>query len=155
MDAVVNTGATIIPECGKLAMSGSLHITKTTLVMFRNNTTRDGVAKGSSSLSRVSEAASENIYYREGENEEPVFLGVCSIPLIQFHRDDNTSIVLLRGNALLFDNAATSTSLHSNVYPDDTYDDTTGKKQYSSQADELLHTPASWHVVKLTFHSIA
>ncbi|KAG5484515.1 hypothetical protein LSCM1_07889 [Leishmania martiniquensis] len=80
------------PDESCVSFTGSVTITKTTLTVFH--------ASGSTVAFMRDPAA----------NGRALFVGVCSIPLIQFYRHKNV-ITLMRGSSLLFDNAAPSMGL--------------------------------------------
>lgn len=81
------------PDDSRTSFRGSVTITKTTLTVFKTS--------GGSTTMRDSPT-----------NERATFVGVCSLPLIQFYRHKNV-VTLLRGTSFLFDNAATSIGLAS------------------------------------------
>lgn len=81
-----------VPGESRISFPGSVSITKTTLTVFKSN---------SSAAMAMRDPAT---------NDRLLFIGVCSLPLIQFYRHKNM-ITLVRGSSFLFDNAALSAGL--------------------------------------------
>ncbi|KPI83432.1 hypothetical protein ABL78_7530 [Leptomonas seymouri] len=82
-----------VPDNSHRLFHGTITITKSTLTVFKTSR---------SAASAMRDPAA---------NERPAFIGVCSLPLIQFHRN-NDVVTLMRRASFLFDNAAVTVRVH-------------------------------------------
>lgn len=81
-----------VPDESHRTFHGTVTITKTTLTVFKTS------------------SAAATAMRDPATNERSTFIGVCSLPLIQFYRHKN-AITLMRGSSFLFDNAAVTAGL--------------------------------------------
>ncbi|KPA75706.1 putative mitochondrial hypothetical protein [Leptomonas pyrrhocoris] len=112
-----------VPDDSHRLFHGTVTITKTTLTVFKTGsaaTTRDPAT-----------------------NERATFIGVCSLPLIQFYRSKNT-VTLMRGSSFLFDNAAVTAGLRNG-------DASIRSTSSRARADN----PTMWETLQLRCSSLA
>lgn len=113
-------GVDVMPGDSCVSFRGSLHMTRSTLTI-----NKDPIHPG----------------------ETPLFIGNCSIPLIQlFHHKDH--ITLLRGNTFLFDNAALSAGISG-------YAPHTAVSAGGIQGSAVVDTPTAWESITMQFESEA
>ncbi|EKF30513.1 hypothetical protein MOQ_005674 [Trypanosoma cruzi marinkellei] len=139
-DYPVNLRVDMTPDGSSVVLPGSITITRTTISVFKLYESRD---------------------------EEPLFVGVCSVPLIRFARVPSTvftsvdSLVLMSASGHLFINAALSAGIapakdgstvsartaSTSLFPGSSKEELTG--------DELqrLDNPAQWGKLRLEFPS--
>ncbi|KAG5483648.1 hypothetical protein CUR178_08315 [Leishmania enriettii] len=118
------------PDESRVAFPGSVSITKTTLTVFRTT---------NSSTTEARDPAT---------NERSLFVGVCSIPLIQFYRHENV-ITLMRGSSFLFDNAAVSIGRRSGADGSDHADSSIRDNNRSTRDN-----PTMWETLVLHCNSL-
>lgn len=109
-----------VPDDSHFLFHGTVTITKTTLTVFKTS-------------SRATTAMRD-----PATNERPIFIGVCSLPLIQFYRHKNV-VTLMRGSGFLFDNAAVTAGLRNT--------DSSIRSNNSSRSK--LDNPTAWETLQL------
>lgn len=109
-----------VPDDSHRLFHGTVTITKSTLTVFKTS---------SSATTAMRDPAT---------NERSTFIGVCSLPLIQFYRHKNT-VTLMRGTSFLFDNAAVTAGLRRG--------DASIRSSSSSRA--RVDNPSMWETLQL------
>ncbi|KAG5509880.1 hypothetical protein JKF63_07525 [Porcisia hertigi] len=119
------------PDESQTTFPGIVTITKTALTVHRRS--------GGGAPTAMPDPAT---------NERASFVGVCSLPLIQFYRHKDI-VSIMRGSSLLFDNAAASIGLHSEV-ADRSNRESSIKGSDRSRRDN----PTMWETLAMHFSSL-